>query len=76
MIKTIFSLALLLIPASATIGLDIKGFTPDKAVVYKTIGRVELKLHFFNPDGHSASAKRPSLLRRKPTAFKSHLWPK
>jgi len=62
MIKTILSLALLLIPASATIGLDIKGFTPDKAVVYKTIGQAELKLHIFNPDGHSTSAGHPAIV--------------
>jgi len=62
MMKTILSAALLLIAASVTIGLEIKGFTPDNVVVYKTIGEVELKLHIFNPDGHSVSAKRPAIV--------------
>ena len=49
--KTILSAALLLIGASAAIGLEIKGFTPAKVVVYKTIGDIELKVHIFNPAG-------------------------
>jgi acetyl esterase/lipase len=62
MMKTILSLALLLMTTSVSFGLDIEGFTPDKVAPYKTIGDVELKLHIFNPDGHSPSAKRPAIV--------------
>lgn len=36
--------------------------TPDREVVYKTIGDVELKLHVFEPEGHKASDKRPAVV--------------
>jgi len=36
--------------------------TPDKQVVYKTVGKTELKLHFFNPKGHELTDKRPAVV--------------
>src|SRR5210317_1899318 len=42
--------------------LEIDGFKPDKEVVYKTIGDVELKLHIFNPEGHKASDESPAIV--------------
>ncbi len=35
---------------------------PDRKVSYKVIGDVTLKLHIFNPPGHSASDKRPAVV--------------
>lgn len=39
-----------------------KKFTPDKKVVYKTVGEIQLKLHVFNPKGHKVSDKRPAIV--------------
>lgn len=36
--------------------------TPDREVVYKTVGEVELKLHVFEPEGLSASDQRPAIV--------------
>lgn len=36
--------------------------TPDRKVVYKKRGSVELKLHIFNPEGHQASDLRPAIV--------------
>lgn len=36
--------------------------TPDREVVYKAVGDVELKLHVFEPEGHQASDKRPAVV--------------
>lgn len=38
------------------------GITPDREVVYKTVGDVELKLHVFEPEGHQSSDKRPAIV--------------
>ena len=38
------------------------GFEPDKAVIYKTIGDVELKLHVFQPEGHRPADQRPAIV--------------
>ena len=35
---------------------------PDKVVVYKEIGGVELDLYVFEPDGHKASDQRPAIV--------------
>ncbi len=35
---------------------------PDQAVVYKTVDKVELKLHVFNPPGHSPDRKAPAIV--------------
>jgi len=37
-------------------------FAPDRAVVFKTIGEVQLKLHIFEPDGHQASDPKPTIV--------------
>ena len=41
---------------------DVSGFTPDKKVVYKTVGTTELKLHIFAPPGHEPSDKRSAIV--------------
>ena len=35
---------------------------PDKTLVYKRIGEVELKLHVFTPQDHKASDRRPAII--------------
>ena len=35
---------------------------PDKIVIYKTIGDVELDLHIFNPPGHKPGDKTPAIV--------------
>jgi len=40
----------------------VEGFTPDKEVVYKTIGDVELKISVFSPSDHSPDDKRPAIV--------------
>jgi len=35
---------------------------PTRKVVYKTVGDVELKLHVFEPQGHSADDRRPAIV--------------
>lgn len=35
---------------------------PDREVVYKTIGNVELDLHIFNPPGHKPTDKTPAIV--------------
>jgi acetyl esterase/lipase len=42
--------------------LDVKGFKPDKSVVYKTVGTTELKIHIFNPESHKPSDSRPGIV--------------
>ena len=37
-------------------------FTPDEQITYKTIGDTELKLHVFNPEGHSKDQSRPAIV--------------
>lgn len=37
-------------------------FAPDRAIVYKTIGDVSLKLHVFEPKNHQATAKAPAIV--------------
>lgn len=47
---------------SVSYGLNVDGFRPDKVVVYKTVGEVELKIHIFNPADLKASDKRPAIV--------------
>lgn len=35
---------------------------PDEWLVYKTVGETELKLHVFNPEGHTSSDQRPGIV--------------
>ncbi len=62
-IRSRYSILLLMLvclaPAHA---LEIKGFSPDREVVYKTVGGTELRLHIFNPDGHTVSGQRPAIV--------------
>jgi arylsulfatase A-like enzyme/acetyl esterase/lipase len=64
----------------ATATSDKGEAVPDKKVVYKTAGDAELKLHIFNPEGLSASDKRPAIVfffgggwtRGSPSQFYRH----
>jgi acetyl esterase/lipase len=58
----IYTLALLLSTAIPAQALDVKGFTPDEEIVYKTVGDTELKLHIFKPEAHKASDQRPAIV--------------
>ncbi len=42
--------------------VEIKGFSPDDSLVYKTIGDTELKLHIFYPEGHKVTDLRPGIV--------------
>lgn len=42
--------------------LEIKEFTPDQDVVYKTVDGTDLKLHIFNPPDHKPADKRPAIV--------------
>jgi acetyl esterase/lipase len=42
--------------------LEVQGFSPDKTVVYKTIGDVELKMNIFNPAGWKSSDSRSAVV--------------
>ncbi len=58
---------LLIVITSVASALDVKGFEPDKTIVYKKttsekIESVELKLHIFNPDDHRSSDARPAIV--------------
>jgi acetyl esterase/lipase len=35
---------------------------PDRAVVYKTVGDVKLRLHIYEPKGHAATDRRPAIV--------------
>lgn len=37
-------------------------FEPDQTMIYKQIGDVDLKLHIFNPEGHTPDDKRPAIV--------------
>jgi len=51
-----------LLYALAAYSQDARGFGPDKKVVYKTVGKTELKLHIFNPPRHEPSDRRPVIV--------------
>ncbi len=51
-----------LLSALSTYALEVEGFTPDKEVVYKTIGDVELKISIFEPSEQSPEDKRPAIV--------------
>ena len=46
--------------------LQADDFQPDEAVVYKTLGATELKLHVFKPKGLLPDEKRPLDARADP----------
>ncbi len=47
---------------SQTSNSDAKDFAPDRSVVYKTIGDVELKLDVFLPSGQQAASPAPAVV--------------
>jgi len=59
-----FALGLFLVwlCASTAYSLEVEGFTPDKQVIYKTVGDTELKIHIFNPAGHKLSDSRAAMV--------------
>jgi acetyl esterase/lipase len=48
--------------ATPALALEVKGFKPDKTVVYKKVGESELKMHVFNPKNHDRSDRRPAIV--------------
>lgn len=57
--KIIITLLLLAIPSIGSTQEEIKA---DKEVLYKTVDNIALKLHIFNPEGHTVNDKRPAIL--------------
>lgn len=57
-----FILLLMTIFCMEVQALEVDGFKPDKTVVYKKVGEVELKIHIFNPEGHKASDSRTGIV--------------
>lgn len=60
--KFLFMAMLLLSFAPSGYSIEVKGFTPNKSLVYKTIDETELKLHVFAPEGHKPTDKRPAIV--------------
>ncbi len=54
--------ALVLLVGLQAPALDLGNAKPDRSVVYKQVGDVELKIHIFNPPGHAATDKRPAIV--------------
>lgn len=48
--------------AFSVYALEVEGFTPDREVVYKTVGDVQLKLYLFTPPRHSPTDKRAAIM--------------
>jgi len=56
---------LVLVTAAWLLPADVvfaQKFQPDKKVVYKTVGDVELELHIFEPANHQASDNAPAIV--------------
>lgn len=60
--KIIHAVVLLFICTLSAYTLEVEGFTPDKEVVYKTVGDVKLKLFVFTPPDCTPSDKRPAIV--------------
>jgi acetyl esterase len=55
--------ALLCLSTFCARSAEFEGRTPDEEVlVYKTVGKTELKLHVFEPEGMMANEKRPGIV--------------
>jgi acetyl esterase len=61
-VKYFYITLLLVLFAPSAYSLEVKGITPDKSPVYKTVEKTELKLHIFEPKGHKPSDKRPAIV--------------
>lgn len=48
--------------AVSTYALEVEGFRPDREVVYKTVGDVQLKLYLFTHPEHSPTDKRAAIV--------------
>jgi len=60
--RWIHAALLLMLISAPGVALDVEGFTPDKTVVYKEVGSVELAIHVFTPQDHRPSDKRPAIV--------------
>lgn len=60
--KNLFIGVILLLSVATSFALEIKGFKPDKTVIYKSVDEIDLKLDIFNPDGHQPTDKKPAIL--------------
>lgn len=61
-LATLLACLLPLTAPAAENGPRAAAATPDKKVVYKTLGDTSLQLHVFNPKGHQASDQRPVII--------------
>ncbi len=61
-LKHLSVVTLLLIFAPSAYSLEVKGIKPNQSIVYKTLGKTELKLHVFTPEGHQATDTRPAIV--------------
>lgn len=61
-ISILSSILLLFVVTLSTYALEVEGFTPDKEVVYKTIGDVQLKLSIFTPPDYTSEDKLPAIV--------------
>ena len=60
--RCLFALCIVAIISTTALALDIKGFKPTRAVVYKEIDDCKLSIHIFEPKGHKASDARPAIV--------------
>src|SRR5210317_2600573 len=60
--KFTHTLTLVLLITVSGLARNKEDFKPDKAVVYKKVGQVELNIHVFNPPDYAASDKRPAIV--------------
>ena len=60
--KKIGLCAFILLASLTAHALEIASFEPDANLVYKTIGKAELKLHLFYPEGHQPGDQRPAIV--------------
>lgn len=60
--RRLFAITLLLLASPLSAQPLPENPPPDAVVTYKQIGDVELKLHVFNPPGHSVSDPRPAIV--------------
>ncbi len=52
----------LLILASQTAAKQKKSLTPTRKIVYRTIDKIDLQIHVFEPKGHKPADRRPAIV--------------
>lgn len=61
-IKKKYCIVPLFLIAFSTYALEVEGFTPDREIVYKTVGDVQLKLSVFMPPESNPADKRAAIV--------------